>query len=282
MIVSARVVKTRSSFFSPSSFVGKPEVDADAFADPVLLHRFDLRRPVELLQVGEQFVRVLRDAEVVTGDLAFLDDRVRTPAAAVDDLFVGKNGLVDRIPVDDLRLAVGDALVEHPQEHPLVPPVVPGLAGRQFARPVEGEPERLHLRLHLGDVAVGPLRGRNVVVDRGVLCRQTERVPAHRRHDVVPAHPQDAIHHVIQCVVAHVAHVQLAAGIRQHRADIKLGLRPAARVLRVLDRAIRLRARPVGLCGSLHGLRVVLRFHRARKYLIQRRDYRGRYTAIRS
>ena len=244
-------------------FVREAEVDADALADPVLLHRFDLRRPVELLQVSEQFFCVLRDAEVVTGDFALLDDRVRTPATAVDDLFVGKHRLVHRVPVDDLGLAVGDALVEHPQEHPLVPSVVLGLASRQFARPVEGEPQRLHLRLHLGDVAVGPLRGRNFVLDRGVLRRQTERVPAHRRHDVVPAHPQDAVHHVIQRVVAHVPHVQLAARVRQHRADIELGLGPAARILRVLDRAIRLPARPVSLCGSFHGLRFVLRFHRA-------------------
>ena len=208
-------------------FVREAEVDADALADPVFLHRLDLRRPVEPLEVGEQFLCVLRDAEVVAGNLALLDDGVGAPAASVDDLLVGEHGLVDRVPVDDLRLAIRDALVEHPEEHPLIPAVIPGRAGSDLARPVEGQPERLHLRLHLGDVAVGPLGRRHLLVDRGVLGRQSERVPAHRRHHVVPAHPQDAVHDVIERVVAHVPHVQLAAGIGQHRADVELGLRLA-------------------------------------------------------
>ncbi len=38
MIVSARVVNTRSSFCSPSISYGKPKVHAEALADPVLLH----------------------------------------------------------------------------------------------------------------------------------------------------------------------------------------------------------------------------------------------------
>ena len=62
----------------------------------------------------------------------------RQPRPSID-LLVGEHGLVDRIPVDERVLAVGDAFLEHLQEQPLVPAVVLGLAGRQFARPVEGE-----------------------------------------------------------------------------------------------------------------------------------------------
>ena len=263
-------------------FVRESEVDADALADPVLLHGLHLRRPLEPLQVGQQFFRVLCDAEVVARDLALLDDGARAPAAAVDDLFVGEHGLVDRVPVDDLGLAVRDALLEHLQEHPLVPLVIVGRAGGDLARPVEGEAQRLHLRLHVGDVAVGPLRRRDLLVDRRVLGGQPERVPAHRRHHVVPAHPQDAVHDVVERVVAHVPHVQLAARIRQHRTDVELGPGLALCVPDALHRAVGLGALPVGLRRALHRLRIVLRFHRRSKCLIQESDYRGGYTLDRS
>src|SRR5690606_31229362 len=37
--------------------------------------------------------------------------------------------------------------------------------------------------------------------------------------------PQVAVHHVVDRIVAHVAHVQLAGRVRQHRAGVVLALR---------------------------------------------------------
>ncbi len=212
--------------------VREREAHAHALADPVRLHRPHALRPAgHLVQLAEELVRVVGDLEVVAGDLALFDHGAGAPAAAVDHLLVGEHRLVDRIPVDDLRLAVGDALVEHPQEQPLVPPVVGGIAGGDLARPVDREPHRLHLLLHVGDVVVGPARGRDAVLHRGILGRQPEGIPAHRHQHVPALHPQVPVHHVVDRVVAHVSHVQLARRVREHRDAVVLAAGEARIVL---------------------------------------------------
>lgn len=90
--------------------VGELHFHAAGFADPVALHGLDLLRPArQLVEAFKQLVGVVGDAEVVHRDFALLDQRARTPAAAVDDLLVGQYGLVDRVPVDGAVLTVDDA-----------------------------------------------------------------------------------------------------------------------------------------------------------------------------
>ena len=214
--------------------VREGEAHALALADPVFLHQLDALGPARqvLVHVLQQLVGVLRDLQVVAGDLALLDHRAAAPAAAVDDLLVGQHGLVHRVPVDDLRAPLGDAGLQHLQEQPLVPLVVVGRAGGDLAAPVDGQAHGLHLALHVGDVVVGPLRRRHLVLHRRVFGRQAEGVPAHRHQHVHALHAQLAREHVVDGVVAHMPHVQLAAGVGQHRAGVELGL------ARVLDDAV--------------------------------------------
>ncbi len=237
MMVSARVVKT---YIRPSP-IGLPPSSrmscVNANRTPRLLPiqfaciaRTRSGQPVISVEIVEQLVGVVGDPQVVHRDLALLDRRARAPAAAVDHLLVREHRLVDGVPVDDARLLVGDALFEHLQEQPLVPPVVRGIAGRDLARPVDRAAHRLHLPFHVGDVVVGPGRRRNAGLHRGVLRGQAERVPAHRHQHVVPLHPQVPVHHVADHVVAHVPHVQHARGVGQHRhAEELLPVRCARR-----------------------------------------------------
>ena len=237
--------------------VGEGQVHAVAAADPVRLHRAHAFGPVgELVERAEQLVRVLRDAEVVHRDLALLDERARPPAAAVDDLLVGEHGLVDRVPVHDARLLVGDAALEHAQEEPLVPAVVIRVAGRELARPVDAEAERLELAFHVRDVVAGPARGRDAVLDRGVFRRQSECVPTHRLQDVVSLHPHVPRQHVADRVIPHVPHVQPAARVREHAEAVVLRLRG------VFARDERAGGVPFALDGRLDFLRFVAVFHR--------------------
>ena len=203
--------------------VWKREAHADALADPVGLHRLHALRPTgHLVEVTQKLLGVVGDLQVIHRDLALLDRRARAPALAVDHLLVGEHGLVDRIPVDDAGLQVRDALLEHLEEQPLVPAVVLGVAGRELARPVDREPDRLHLRLHRRDVLARPFRRRLAGLHRGILGRQPERVPAHRHQRIHPAHAQLPVHHVVDRVVAHVTHVQHAGRVRQHRHAVVL------------------------------------------------------------
>ncbi|NCX22536.1 MAG: hypothetical protein EBX17_04985, partial [Betaproteobacteria bacterium] len=58
---------------------------------------------------------------------------VPVPTPSVDDLFIGKNRLVNRIPVDGACFQVGNAFVEHLQKQPLIPAVIRGRTGRNLA-----------------------------------------------------------------------------------------------------------------------------------------------------
>jgi hypothetical protein len=174
--------------------VREGEAHALALADPVFLHQPHLVGPagegglvVADLDMVQQLLGVVGDLQVVAGDLALFHHGAGAPALAVDHLLVGQHGLVHRVPVHHLGLAVGDALFQHLQEQPLVPLVVLGVAGGDLAAPVDGQPHRLHLLLHVGDVVVGPLGGRHAVLQRRVLGRQAEGVPAHGHEHVVAA-----------------------------------------------------------------------------------------------
>ena len=204
---------------------------ASRLADPVFLHQAHLVGPavqrrllIADLHMVQQLLCVVGDGQVVAGDLALFHQRAGAPATAVDHLLVGQHGLVHRVPVHDLGLAVGDALFQHLQEQPLVPLVVIGVTGGDFARPVDGQAHGLHLLFHVRDVVVRPLGRRHLVLQRRVLGGQAEGVPAHGHQDVVALHAQLAREHVVDGVVAHVAHVQLARGVGQHGAGVVLGL----------------------------------------------------------
>ena len=125
--------------------VRKGKAYAFAFANPVLLHQAHALGPavqggfrVAHLHMVEQLLRVVGNFEVVAWDFAFFYHCACAPAFAIDDLFVGKHGLVYGVPIDDLRFAVGNAFFQHFQEKPLVPFVVAGITGGKFAAPVYG------------------------------------------------------------------------------------------------------------------------------------------------
>ncbi len=203
--------------------VGKADAHALRFADPVLLHQLHLLGPArQVVERRQQFFRVRRDAEEIHRDLALLDSRAGAPAAALDHLLVGEHGLIHRIPVHDAGLLVREALPEHAQEEPLVPLVVIGIAGREFARPVEREAEAVQLRFHVRDVVARPLRRRHLGRHRRVLGRQSEGVPPHRLQHVVSAHPVVPGENVADGIVPDVPHVQLPRRIREHAQAIEL------------------------------------------------------------
>ncbi len=203
--------------------VGKGHVAPFAPADPVRLHGAHALGPFREPRQGlEQFLRVLGDAQVVHRNLALFDQRASPPAVPVDDLLVGEHGLIDRIPVDDAGLLVGNAALAHAQEQPLVPAVVVRIAGGQFAAPVEAEPQGLQLLLHVGDVLARPARGRHAVGDGRVLGRQAEGVPAHRLQHVHALHAHVTGQRIADRVISHVAHVQAARRVGKHRQAVEL------------------------------------------------------------
>ena len=116
------------------------EIDFRAFAaaDPVALHGEDALGPAafELGDVFQEFIGVGRGAEEPLFERALFHRGVFvTPAAAIDNLLIGEHGGAFGAPVDEGLFAVGESAFEHAEEEPLVPAIIIGLAGGDFAIP---------------------------------------------------------------------------------------------------------------------------------------------------
>ena len=205
------------------------EIDFGAFgaADPVALHGEDALGPAafELRHVVEELVGVVGDFEEPLFEGALFDGGIFVaPAAAIDHLLVGQHGGAFGAPVDERALAVGEAALQHLEEEPLVPAIVFGLAGGNFAVPIVAEGEAAMGLFHRGDILQGPLARRHFVGDGGVLRGESESVPAHGVQHVEAAHPLIAGKRVADGIVADVADVEGAAGVGQHLQDVELRL----------------------------------------------------------
>jgi hypothetical protein len=178
--------------------------------------------PLDGVEVVEQAVGVVGDAEEPLLELAHLDLMPAALAAPVDDLLVGQDRLVVRAPLDGGLLAVGQAAAEEPQEDPLGPAVVGGVMGRELARPVDRHPPLVELLPEGGDRLVGRLARMLPGADRVVLRGQAERVVAHRIEDPKALAPLEVRDRVADRVDLQVPDVRLAAGVGQHDEHIGL------------------------------------------------------------
>ena len=61
-----------------------------------------------------------------------------------------------------------------------------------------------------------------MVFDRCIFSRQAKRIPAHGLQYILAEHPLVAGNHIPDRIVAHVAHVQLATWIGEHRQTVVL------------------------------------------------------------
>ena len=232
------------------------ELGAFGPADPVALLGDDPLGPVDDVEVVEQLLGVVGDAEVPLLEVALLDQGTGALGGAVGQhLLVGEHGLVDRVPVDRRGLAVGQAGLQETQEDPLRPADVVRVVALDLSPPVvhaadPGDRAAQHL-----DALVGEPAGVATGLDRRVLRGQAEAVETHRRQDGVALHGAVARQQVAEGVVAHVTHVRRARRVGVHAQHVV----PVARVV-VVDLVGAL-VTPVRLPTRLDQLRVVGRRH---------------------
>src|SRR5579859_7945538 len=115
----------------------KLKVDQSAFAapDPVALNNPHFFRPaLQLVEISQQFLSVLRRAHKPLLQLTLLDLRVFvTPAASIHHLLVGQHGGTLRTPVDLALFAIDQSFLVELEKEPLVPPVIIGQASGDLA-----------------------------------------------------------------------------------------------------------------------------------------------------
>src|SRR6266550_4495481 len=148
---------------------------AFAAADPVALHGANFFWPaLQFFQITQQLLCILCDSQEPLLKFALLDDGVfMTPATARNHLLICQYGGAFGTPVHLAFLPVSKSTLVELQKEPLIPLVIFRQASCNFARPVVGEPQALHLRLHIGNVAKRPLARRSLVRDSGILCGQS-------------------------------------------------------------------------------------------------------------
>ncbi len=213
------------------------EVEADLFAakndlgslrapDPVALHRHHVLGPgLEQVEVGEQALGVVGDAEEPLLEAALHDLGAAALAAAVDDLLVRQHGGVHRAPLHGGFGPVGEALLEEPQEDPLGPAVVLGRVGADLPRPVDRDAPLAELLAEALDRALGRHPRRLPGLDRVVLGRQPEGVVAHRVDHLEAVAAAEVGDRVADGVALQVADVGLSRRVGKHLQHVRLRLR---------------------------------------------------------
>src|SRR6266404_6864340 len=160
----------------------EPDTCANGFADPIALHGDDAVGPgaFKFFQIFKELIGVVSGLQKPLLDFTGLDERifVAPAVAAVDDLLVGQHGAALGTPIDAALFAIGEATLEHAQKKPLIPTIVLGIAGGDFAPPIVTKPEAAQHALKFVNVVTSPGERMGVVLDGGVFCGQAESVPA--------------------------------------------------------------------------------------------------------
>ena len=105
------------------------------------------------------------------------------------------------------------------------------------------------------DVFPGPCGGRHLIGNGRIFSGESKGVPAHGLQHVFALHPLVARDHVGDGVVAHVAHVEFAAGVGKHGQAVKL----FPRLIGLYGETTGLG--PLGLQRQFQGLRCVFLTH---------------------
>ena len=193
-------------------------------ADPVALLRLHALDVVDVVEIVDEAVGILRDAQHPLA--LFLADNgcAAALAHALDDLFVGQNALAARAPVDGHRRFVGKVVLEQLEEDPLRPLIILRVGRVDHAVPVEAVAEHLELTGEVLDVLLRDDGGMDVVLDGKVLRRQAEGVKADGVQDIVALHALFAADDVHRRERARVADVQTrGGGVREFDQAVELG-----------------------------------------------------------
>ena len=199
------------------------DVRAGGAADPVLLLGLDTLDIVQIVQIVDQALGILGDAQHPLALFLLHHLAAAALAHAVDDLLVGQHHLAAGAPVDGHGGLIGHVVLEQLQEDPLGPLVVLGVRGVDAAIPVKAVAQHLQLAGEVGDVVVGDDGGMDVVLDGEVLGGQAEGVVADGEQDVIALHALFTGHDVDGRKGTGMAHMQaLCGGIGKLDQAVKL------------------------------------------------------------
>ncbi len=124
-------------------------------------------------------------------------------------------------------MRISQPALQHIEKGALIPPIIIGFAGGDLTRPVVTKRHAAMLPLHVLAMLdlFSPLVRIAFVGDGRIFGGQSKGVPAHGMQHVIAAHPLVACERITDGVIANMADVKRAAGIREHLEHVELGLR---------------------------------------------------------
>ena len=226
-------------------------------ADPVALHFLERIAPLDAVEIVQQTLGVGGDAQHPLPHRLAFDRETAHLADAVLDLLVGKHraqlgapvhrrlghvgqtmfvapsalllfrrgvvGISQRLDrLRPVRLGIEPRVVQL-QENPLRPAEVLRVGRVDLPTPVVAETKRLNLPFEVADVGLGGDARMLTGLDRVLLGRQAERIPADRVQHVEPLHALVAREDVRRRVALRMTDVQPRPGrVREHVEDVVL------------------------------------------------------------
>ena len=196
---------------------GEGDVGARASADPVSLHGLGGVGPVHVIQALQQAIPVSGDPQDPLAQVTPLNRMTTHFRLSINDFLVGEDGPQRGAPVDRSLVHVGQVVLEQLHENPLSPFKIMGIRRVDLTGPVERQSNGFQLAPEILDIGPGSEGRVGARLDRVLLSREAECIPAHGVQDIEsPGHlvtPQD----VTADKVLHVARMEArTAGIRKH------------------------------------------------------------------
>ena len=168
-----------------SSLHREVHLGAIGFADPVCLHLLDLLRPVQLVQIVQETLRVGCDLQHPLAEVLLCHLCTAALAFSVDNLLVGKACLTGGAPVDGELLLIGKSRLEHLHKDPLGPLVIVRVCRIDLQVPVVESRNLVDLLLDVPDILLRGLCRVHAHLDGIVLSRKPEGIPSHGMDDII-------------------------------------------------------------------------------------------------
>ena len=123
-------------------------------------------------------------------------------------------------PVDCRTLTVEQSLFKHLDNELLLVLGIERITGSEFSCFGKRKPQCIQLLSHIVDVAVSPLFRVSAVLDGRIFRRHPERIPSDGMQYIELLLSVVARQRITNGIVAHMPHMQTAAGEREHTQNI--------------------------------------------------------------
>ena len=198
------------------SFNGKVHFRTGRLADPILLRDLDPLHVVHGIQPLNQLIRIFRDLQHPLA-LHLAHHFCTAPLTdAVHHFLIGKPDFTGSTPVNRHLGFIGKSRLKQLQEDPLRPFIIRRIRRIDLSVPVKRISQRMELAFETGDIILCHDLRMNMVLNRIILRRQAESVPAHRIKDIISLHPSLSGYNVKRRIRSRMSHMKsLSRRIRE-------------------------------------------------------------------